>query len=57
MATRKSGTEMMLRVVKVIARSILEPGYIEASKPSPMAIGIEIRATIPANLRVFTSLG
>ena len=48
---------MMLRVVKVIARSTLEPGYIEASKPSPMAIGIEIRATIPANLRVFTSLG
>ena len=42
MATRKSGTEMMLRVVKVIARSILEPGYIEAIKPSPMAIGIEI---------------
>ena len=48
---------MMLSVEKVMARSILEPGYMDANRPRDMASGIEITATIPANLSVFISLG
>jgi hypothetical protein len=48
---------MMLRGGKVMARSILEPGYMDANRPRDMANGIEISATIPANLNVFISLG
>ena len=57
MATRKSGTEMILRVVNVMVRSILEPGYMDAKSPSIIAMGIEMIATIPANLKVLISLG
>ena len=49
--------EIILRVVNVMVRSILEPGYMDASNPKDIANGIDIRATIPANLRVLTSLG
>ena len=44
-------------VVKVIALSMREPGYMAAMRPSAMDIGMAMIETTPARRRVLTSLG